>query len=377
MFIWRHRPPRRAPRCWRWPWGTGPTRPAPDPRLPRPASPIRPAAGVLILLLSCLAARAGLAADSLRCAACGQEITGTYVTALDRTWHPEHFACAGCGRALAGESFLAHDGAAYCPACYHERFSARCAICAQPLTTAYAEDAWGNRYHPRHTQEVSACSSCGRLICSALTRGGVRYGDGRALCTLCRATSVDEAGAAGRLLEQVRAGLVAAGLPFVQPNLPVRLVSLQDLSRLAGNDRAHGRTQTVLETRHGRVVARRIEEITILYGLPAEHFCAVAAHELGHVYLFEQGFADLPRQVEEGVCELLSCLWLGTRAGPEAAFHAERKRLSDDPLYGAGLRSALDALQGRSLAEVLDHVRQHRAFPDPLPAAAIRAGQGE
>ena len=36
------------------------------------------------------------------------------MTALDTTWHPEHFACASCGAAFGEEGYHVKDGKAYC-----------------------------------------------------------------------------------------------------------------------------------------------------------------------------------------------------------------------------------------------------------------------
>ncbi|MCS7037966.1 MAG: hypothetical protein NZP34_00005, partial [Caldilineales bacterium] len=61
------------------------------------------------------------------CYGCSRPITGAYVTALGRAWHPECFRCAGCGRPIGENSFYTHEGRPYHAACYHERFSPRCA----------------------------------------------------------------------------------------------------------------------------------------------------------------------------------------------------------------------------------------------------------
>jgi paxillin len=40
------------------------------------------------------------------------------VTALNNTWHPEHFFCAQCGRPFGDEGFHEKDGKAYCRLVY-------------------------------------------------------------------------------------------------------------------------------------------------------------------------------------------------------------------------------------------------------------------
>ena len=63
----------------------------------------------------------------------GLTLNSQVVTALGRTWHPEHFICGGCSMSLGGSSFFEKDGAPFCPECYFERFSPRCGLCNQPI----------------------------------------------------------------------------------------------------------------------------------------------------------------------------------------------------------------------------------------------------
>ena len=51
------------------------------------------------------------------------------VTALGKTWHPEHFVCAHCQQELGMENFFERDAEAYCENDYHNLFSPRCAYC--------------------------------------------------------------------------------------------------------------------------------------------------------------------------------------------------------------------------------------------------------
>lgn len=55
------------------------------------------------------------------------------LTALGKTWHPEHFTCARCGQELGSRPFFERGGQAYCEEDYHQAFSPRCAYCAGPI----------------------------------------------------------------------------------------------------------------------------------------------------------------------------------------------------------------------------------------------------
>ncbi|NWY48550.1 LPXN protein, partial [Sylvia atricapilla] len=67
------------------------------------------------------------------CAACRKPIAGKVLTALGKTWHPEHFTCAGCGKELDKGPFFEQGGRAFCEEDYHQAFSPRCAYCAGPI----------------------------------------------------------------------------------------------------------------------------------------------------------------------------------------------------------------------------------------------------
>jgi paxillin len=54
------------------------------------------------------------------CAGCGGKLTGAVLTALDRSWHPACFVCAGCKKAFTGGKFKmspSKPGVPYCDGC--------------------------------------------------------------------------------------------------------------------------------------------------------------------------------------------------------------------------------------------------------------------
>ena len=44
-----------------------------------------------------------------RCGQCSEVIKGAYISALDQSWHPEHFVCAHCSEPFGGNQFRKHD----------------------------------------------------------------------------------------------------------------------------------------------------------------------------------------------------------------------------------------------------------------------------
>lgn len=67
------------------------------------------------------------------CHACDKPIVGQVITALGKTWHPEHFTCNHCTQELGTRNFFERDGRPYCESDYHTLFSPRCAYCNGPI----------------------------------------------------------------------------------------------------------------------------------------------------------------------------------------------------------------------------------------------------
>jgi len=110
--------------------------------------------------------------------------------------------------------------------------------------------------------------------------------------------------------------------------------------------------------------------ISIVRGLTRPDFSACCAHEIGHIYQYRANLPDLPVLLSEGLCELFKFTWYAAQ-GTESAQNALRRLWANpDPVYGAGFRFAFEALLGRTLASVMEHVEQYGHLP---PAAMGQA----
>ncbi|NXU59984.1 LPXN protein, partial [Turnix velox] len=79
--------------------------------------------------------------------------------ALGTTWHPEHFTCSRCGQELSRRPFFERGGRPYCEEDYHRDFCPRCAYCAGPIqenVLTALEQTW----HPEHF----FCNHCGKVF---------------------------------------------------------------------------------------------------------------------------------------------------------------------------------------------------------------------
>ncbi|XP_041646729.1 leupaxin [Cheilinus undulatus] len=106
------------------------------------------------------------------CASCNKCIVGKMITALGEVWHPEHFVCVACKMELSTTGFFEREGRPYCDQCYHKLFSPRCAYCKGPIMKNILT-ALDQTWHPEHF----FCTHCGDLFGSEgfLEKGGKPY----------------------------------------------------------------------------------------------------------------------------------------------------------------------------------------------------------
>ncbi|KAI5095244.1 leupaxin [Silurus meridionalis] len=90
------------------------------------------------------------------CASCGKCIAGKIITALGKVWHPEHFVCVVCKEELGGKGFFEREGIPYCKVDYENMYSPRCAYCQGPILQNILT-AMDRTWHPEHF----FCSHCG------------------------------------------------------------------------------------------------------------------------------------------------------------------------------------------------------------------------
>uniref|UniRef100_K7FAX9 Leupaxin n=1 Tax=Pelodiscus sinensis TaxID=13735 RepID=K7FAX9_PELSI len=109
------------------------------------------------------------------CAHCGKVFGDKVLTAMDKTWHPEHFFCAHCGKVFGDDGFHEKNGKPYCQKDFLAMFSPRCKACERPVMENYLSALQGV-WHP----ECFVCGDC----CSSFTTGSFFELDGHPYCEL-------------------------------------------------------------------------------------------------------------------------------------------------------------------------------------------------
>nr|GMC98297.1 protein DA1-related 2-like isoform X1 [Ipomoea batatas] len=257
---------------------------------------------------------------------------------------------------------------------------------------------WSQKYCPSHEHDVTArCCSCERL--ESWDAKYISLGDGRSLCLECMESAIMDTGDCQPLYHAIRDYYEGMNMKIDQ-QIPMLLVERQALNeaiegekhgfhhlpetrglclseeqtvtsilkrpRMAGRGGLVGmRTQPQRLTRKCEVTA-----ILVLYGLPRLLTGAILAHELMHAWLRLKGFRNLSPEVEEGICQVLSHMWLesekGGRSGVEnklGEFFMHQIAHDTSPAYGGGFRAANEAVNKYGLRRTLDHIHFTGSFP--------------
>jgi len=208
----------------------------------------------------------------------------------------------------------------------------RCDLCGRPLGAIARVDAGGRRFCLRHGI-APLCAECGRL-------GARTTPDGLRLCETCELLGVRSESHARAILLQVGQDLRVLGFKGPSAPIPVKLVHARDLNPSSS---ARAACEGRLAYRHRSGSAPEILGMSVQRGLAPVSCGRIMAHELGHAWLLERGYRELPPVKAEGLCELCAWSWVTSRKRPRASIIAGRMMANQDPVYGRGFRDALQA----------------------------------
>jgi len=131
-------------------------------------------------------------------------------------------------------------------------------------------------------------------------------------------------------------------------------------------------------------VAKGIEKILIVQGLPLLQSAVVLSHEIGHIIISYEGFC-MDHRTEEGICQLITYLWL-MKLGqiqqqqaddisfslPEILHYIEKIETNPSPTFGDSFREALElVISHRTFAEVM------KSNQEPSPPIEVQKPETE
>jgi len=77
--------------------------------------------------------------------------------AMSKTFHPECFVCAYCGKIFANSPFYLEDGLPYCEEDWNELFTTKCVSCGFPIE---AGDRWVEALNNNYHSQCFNCTLC-------------------------------------------------------------------------------------------------------------------------------------------------------------------------------------------------------------------------
>ncbi|XAR71979.1 hypothetical protein NMG60_11018453 [Bertholletia excelsa] len=361
------------------------------------------------------------------CAGCNRDILSeNYLACLGTFFHPECFRCVSCGSPITEHEFSLSGNDPYHKICFKELHYPKCDVCFQFIPTngaGYIEykchPFWSQKYCPSHEYDYTArCCSCERL-----ESWNVRYislGDGRSLCLECMESAIMDPGDCQPLYHAIRDYYEGMNMKIDQ-QIPMLLVERQALNdaivgekngfhhlpetrglclseelivpSISRRPKVGGHRLVGMRTQHQKLTRKcEVTAILVLFGLPRLLTGAILAHELMHGWLRLQGYRNLNPEVEEGICQVLSHMWLESEVMPESMpstsassssslyssskkgrksenenklgrFFIHQIQNDTSPAYGGGFRAAYAAANRYGLRRTLDHIRLTGTFP--------------
>eukprot|EP00658_Telonema_sp_P-2_P061673 TRINITY_DN50351_c0_g1_i3.p1 TRINITY_DN50351_c0_g1~~TRINITY_DN50351_c0_g1_i3.p1 ORF type:complete len:432 (+),score=67.54 TRINITY_DN50351_c0_g1_i3:235-1530(+) len=257
-------------------------------------------------------------ADGCVCAGCRRQLHGRarLVIVDGKLWHEEHAKCDECSQEQRPMEppLLADEDGLWCKRHYMLHDATNCSVCRDPLVADEREALRnGDQVCKLHRNQAS-CFGCGRITPSAATSNAIN------LCSMCSESAVWDQGTADQLFDEVAYSLASDfGIDVGLGDIELRIGSMEEgqeqynRSGRAGKACVQGLTrmkQFELQVGSKRVVHKEVDGVWLQQGLPRILLSKVIAHELTHVWLAKNKLHKIPLQLEEGLCELVSYLWV-------------------------------------------------------------------
>jgi hypothetical protein len=322
---------------------------------------------ILIVVLGILALTPGAHAQSDKpflCKKCGEPITGTYFETNGVYFHSHCFVCKHCGDPVKG-TYTTYRGDNYHTDCFEDHVAKRCALCDGIIQGEYLFDFWGNAYHLAHQNETEACEYCGRFIAPHTTGGGVRYSDGRYICSICRESAVTESSEAQIILAEVARRMSRFGMNIELGEVDLHVIGLKKMQQLSGRGSYRLTGFTDFEENKslfGLTTSRRID-VYLLYGMPRMDVVSTLSHELAHVWQFTAGQLDNDEAFAEGSCNYASFLVLQHYDGQVAEYGMANLVNDSNKVYGEGFRRVRRFAEAEGLDVWLERLKEHNRLP--------------
>lgn len=358
------------------------------------------------------------------CKGCNQPLYHNYIVVGSDYYHSGCFCCSSCTLPIDGQySMHRESGQPYHIGCYRDMFNPRCRVCSTVIEGRYNIHSFfeSEKYCTTH-HDRRKCFSCSRK--EPLPGSGrdpfIDIPDGRAICHDCVGTIVMDSSTTAEIYQEVIRFMettLQLKIPDGMREVPVLAVDLSALNEKITEScsSSHGMydqsitrgvtLSSVGQVRHflpGTMALnlgsgmlsmsaiqaplfhiredRAVTAILVLYGLPRDLTAGIIAHEATHAWktLREDMPFDLPPKVEEGLCQLISHMYLQhLQATQSEKAQQDIKDVEDElrkyfiyeieanscEVYGDGYRESRICADALGLDVLLDYIRGNKEFP--------------
>ncbi len=303
----------------------------------------------------------------LKCQFCANNIKGRYIIQEKKVYHEicyrDHvqLRCDYCSD-IINDSYNIDREKKYHKSCYRENILEKCDVCFQPIDSEYVKDHYNNLYHNSHRSSMPSCESCNRLICKSITNGGYSINNQRNICNICWEFVVNEASLIDHIYNELRMEFFNIGIENIPNSIPIILIDdKEELNRIAGirlSDGIQGYTKYDYQTIGKKIINERFN-IYILSNLHELNFRAVLAHELLHVYLFNNKI-QMKDSLIEGFCNLGSeYIYNSNKDDKMSQLKLKSMFKNNHPEYGEGFRIMSAELKNNGWRNLLDNLENY------------------
>jgi hypothetical protein len=269
--------------------------------------------------------------------------------------------CEDCGKEIPSHAKITTEGQekwAYCAHCKKMCFVftqprvPHCSYCNAEISGVYYTNSHNEVYCGHHlkNEPYKTCFFCSRHV---FTRKENEKG-GLFSCENCVNNAMKPSDIP-QALNKVKTILKDQGIELPDDiKYPISIVKeipaeISFAKKTSMHRSILGRTETRIGLSSFLSFGRKnwVGQIVVLDGLDPIGFEKVLAHELGHVYLHLHKVAGLPPDIQEGVCNLISYIYLRELCKHDTKysnlrFHMRGMEKDTDNVYGKGFRKVFN-----------------------------------
>ncbi len=247
----------------------------------------------------------------------------------------------------------------------------KCYVCNKPIKGAYLKNYWGQIYHPYHKNHIKKCEYCSRII-----KNPQKDVNGFYVCNICKKKLITDSFDAERKVSQIAKILYKFGIDIDLNQVNIKLCDFDEFKKISVQNTItsdnKGMAEYIIKNFGNR--KEKSYNIYLLKDMPDFTFVEVAAHELMHIWFYENVELEQKPALVEGSCNLAAYLVLNElkKQQPfrllqidkeDAEYSIVKLEKNDDPVYGDGFRTIKKYAEKFGIFMWLNYLKHHKNPP--------------